>query len=139
MFLGATAFISTYQTAIGFGETPLRIFWTSYQQPISNICFPAGTPILTDQGNIPIDKIDIHKHTIRNKPIVGITKTISLDKHLVCINKNAIAPNIPSQKTFITKNHAILFKGEMIKSKNLLYEVDNIKLVKYYGEIFYDG
>ena len=138
MFNDANSFISTYQTANGFGTTPSPIFWTSYQQPISNICFPAGTPVLTDQGNIPIDKIDIHKHTIRNKPIVCITKTISLDKNIVCIHKNALAQNIPSQKTLISKNHAILYKGKMTKAKDLVWEVDNVEFIKYDKLVLYN-
>lgn len=58
--------------------------------PIINICFPAGTPVTTDQGNISIENVDPNKHTINNKPIVKITKTISTDKYLICFKKNSL-------------------------------------------------
>ena len=31
---------------------------------IAPICFPAGTPVTTDQGNIAIEKLNSHIHTI---------------------------------------------------------------------------
>ena len=48
---------------------------------ISNICFPAGTPVKTDQGIVPIDIIDTNKHTINGQDILHITKTITLDPY----------------------------------------------------------
>ncbi len=61
-------------------------FFTYYIYPVvvGGICFPSETPIKTDQGIIDIDKIDITKHTIRNVPIVCITKTFGTDDFLVC-------------------------------------------------------
>ena len=102
--------------------------------PISNICFPAGTPIETNQGKVPIEKIDPLLHTIRNKKITHITKTITKDKYLVCIEKDALGKNIPSVETVISKNHRILYKGKMVKAK----DIDNIRKVKYTGEVLYN-
>jgi len=104
--------------------------------PISNICFPAGTPIQTNQGEIAIEKIDPKVHTIRNKKIVDITKTISPEKYLVCIEKDALGNNIPSQETKISKNHCIYYNGKMIKAKDLLG--DKVRKVKYNGEVLYN-
>ena len=106
--------------------------------PISNICFPAATPITCDQGNIPIEKINPDIHTIRNKKIVGITKTITQDKYLVCFEKGALGINLPSQKTIISKNHKIFYQGIMIKAKKLVginYKVYKTKCIK---EIVYN-
>jgi alpha-tubulin suppressor-like RCC1 family protein len=108
-------------------------FWTS---PISNICFPKGTPINTDQGIIDIDKIDKSCHTINNSQIKHITKTISPDNYLICIEKNALGKNIPSKRTIISKNHKILYKNNMISSKYLLDIINNTKLIY---KIDYDG
>ena len=66
--------------------------------PISNICFPANTPITTDQGIIPIDKINTKFHTINGNKIIAITKTISKDKHLVCFDKHSLKINYPNKK-----------------------------------------
>jgi len=106
--------------------------------PVSNICFPAKTPIVTNQGIIHIDKINPEIHTIRNKKIVAITKTVSQDKYLICFEKDALGTNMPSQKTLITKNHEILYKGKMTKAKDFLQNFENVKKVKYSGEVLYN-
>jgi len=105
---------------------------------ISNVCFPAKTPIVTNQGIIHIDKINPAIHTIRNKKIVAITKTVSQDKYLICFEKDALGTNMPSQKTIITQNHEILYKGRMTKAKDFLQNFENVKKVKYSGEVLYN-
>ena len=109
-----------------------------YIAPISNVCFPAKTPITTDQGIIPIEKINPLLHTIRSKKIIEITKTITRDKYLICFEQNAIDVNIPSEKTFISMNHLIFNKGKMIKAKDFIGKYDNIYKVNYMGEILYN-
>jgi hypothetical protein len=106
--------------------------------PISNICFPRETPILTDQGIIPIEKINNNIHTINNKKIVNITQTISKDEYLVCFKKNSLALNYPSEKTIMSKEHKILYKGIMLEANNFLNKFENVKKVKYNGEILYN-
>ena len=106
--------------------------------PSSNICFPAGTPILTDQGYFPIEQINRKVHTIRNEKIVAITKSVTPDKYLVCIEKDALGFNIPSQRTVISKNHCLLFQGSMIKAKELLGKNEDVKKVAYNGEVLYN-
>jgi hypothetical protein len=109
-----------------------------YGAPISNTCFPANTPITTDQGIIPIEQINPRKHTIRNKKIVAITETITEDKYLVCFEKNALGNNIPSEKTIISKNHLIFNKGKMIMAKHFIGKYENIYKVKYENNILYN-
>ena len=106
--------------------------------PVSYICFPANTPVHTDQGIIEIDKIDPNKHTINNKPIVDITKTVTNDKYLVCFNKNALALNYPSSKTIMSKNHKIYFNGKMIEAYKFTEFFDDVFKIKYNGEILYN-
>jgi hypothetical protein len=105
---------------------------------VSNICFPAKTPIVTNQGIIHIDKINPEIHTIRNKKIVAITKTVSQDKYLICFEKDVLGTNMPSQKTLITKNHEILYNGKMTKAKDFLQNFENVRKVKYSGEVLYN-
>jgi uncharacterized delta-60 repeat protein len=64
--------------------------------PVIPICFPAGTPVLTDQGYIAIDEIIPEINTINNKPIIAITKTITKDDKIVCFEKNSLGKNMPS-------------------------------------------
>jgi hypothetical protein len=106
--------------------------------PNSGICFPAKTPIATDQGIITIDNLIPEIHTIRNKPIVAITKTIARDKYLICFEKDALAKNIPSQETIMSQCHLVFFNGKMIPANDFLYKNDNVKRIKYNGEMLYN-
>ena len=105
---------------------------------ISNICFPAGTPVTTDQGNIPIDKINPEIHTIHNNPIVAITKTITQDTHLVCFEKHALGLNKPNKKTVTSKNHKVYYNGKMTKAHHFLKQFKNVTEIEYNGEILYN-
>ena len=106
--------------------------------PISNICFPAGTKIETNQGKIAIEKIDPKVHRIRNRKITHITRTITKDKYLVCIEKDALGNNIPSEETRISKYHRILYKGKMVRAKDFVGKIENIRKVRYNGEVLYN-
>ena len=106
--------------------------------PISNICFPAGTPVTTDQGIIAIEKINPKIHTIRKNEIVAITKTVTQDKHLVCFEKDSLGKNIPNQKTVISRNHKLLYKGNMMRAKDFVTDFENVKQIKYSGEPLYN-
>ena len=106
--------------------------------PVVPICFPAGTPVVTDQGIISIEKINPTKNTIRGKKIVAITKTVTLEDKIVCIEKDALGKSVPSQKTFISRNHKLLFNKQMIKAKQLIGQVDGVYNKKYNGEILYN-
>jgi hypothetical protein len=107
--------------------------------PIGDICFPAGTPITTNQGLIPIEKINPDIHTIRNNPIVAITKTIyASNKYLVCFEKDSLGNNIPSQKTIISKNHKIFYNGKMVKARGLVGLNDKITKLEYNNELLYN-
>ena len=105
---------------------------------MSNICFVAGTPITTDQGNIPIEKMEPSIHTIRNKKIVAITKTVTQDKYLVCFETDALGKNIPSQQTIISKNHKLFYNGKMRMACEFLKGFDRVVKVKYTGAILYN-
>ena len=83
-------------------------------------------------------KINPNIHTIRNKKIVAITKTITLDKYLICFEKDALGENMPSEKTVISKNHQIFYKGKMIKARDFVGHVENVNKIKYTGEVLYN-
>ena len=106
---------------------------------ISNICFPAGTPIVTNQGIIAIHKINPKIHTIRNKKIVAITKTVSPDKYLVRFEKDALGRNLPCEATTMTQNHMLFYKGEMMKAKEFLKtHNESVSKVPYNGQVLYN-
>jgi len=117
-------------------------------EPISHICFPADTPIKTDRGIIPIQKINLLKHTINYKKIVAITKTVSTDEYLICFEKNSLKHNVPSERTLMSKDHKILFNNKLTPAeeflniitnkKSMLNLTANIYKVKYDGEPLYN-
>ncbi len=149
-FNGATSLTTIYLTEdLTIGGTPYTIgtsgtFFGSgnvsfVQAPvILAICFPAGTPVTTDQGNIPIEKLKSHIHTIRGKSIVAITQTRLLNKHIVSIEKDALVKNVPSQTTHISNNHKVFFEGQMVKARDLVDVCEHVHFIPYNGEILYN-
>ena len=89
MFTEATAFFNTYGNEPGYGTTPTAAFFTLPPPPPSAICFPKGTPVLTNLGDVAIEKLNPDQHTIRGKEIVAITQSRPLQKHIVCFEKDS--------------------------------------------------
>jgi len=108
------------------------------KNPVSTICFPAGTPIRTDQGSVPIDKIDTTYHTINYQPIEHITQTITNDTYLICFEKHALGPNYPSRQTVMSKDHNIYYKRKKVPAYNFLALSDGVRKVRYSGELLYN-
>ena len=106
--------------------------------PLSNICFPAGTPIKTDQGIVPIQFICPGNHTINNLPIKYITTTLTIDSYLISFAPHSIRTNCPTQTTIMTKDHQILFEGKLVAAYRFLEYSDNVTKVKYSGEVLYN-
>jgi uncharacterized delta-60 repeat protein len=106
--------------------------------PIVPVCFPKGTPVQTDQGIINIDKIDTKKHTIWNNKIVAITKSIPMQKHIICIEKHSLDKNVPLKDTYISMNHKLMYNNKMIEAKELVGKVEGIYTKKYNNEILYN-
>lgn len=106
--------------------------------PPANICFIASTPILTDQGVFPISKINPNKHTIKNKPIIDVTKTITRDDYLICFEKNSLDIHYPMEKTIMSKHHKVVYKGKMIEAYKFVGHFQNVYKVKYNGEVLYN-
>jgi hypothetical protein len=112
--------------------------YTYKKTVISNICFPAGTPVTTDQGNIPIEQINLDIHTINNNKIVAITKTITQDTYLVCFEKHSLGVGCPNKKTITSKHHKVYYNGVMTKADEFLKQFKWVKKVDYNGEILYN-
>ena len=112
--------------------------YTLYYTNNTNWCFPRDTPITTNQGIIPIQKINTDIHTINDNKIICITKTITSGKYLVCFEKDALGLNCPTQKTIMSAYHGIYYNGKMKMAKRFLG--DNIKIykIKYNGELLYN-
>ena len=113
---------------------------TTPTTPITNsICFAKGTIVSTDQGNMEIQNIVPGKHTIGEKEICHITKTISPENKIVCVKKNAFGKNKPNKAITMSGNHCIQCeKGAMIKAKELVANNPKMKFVDYNQEPLYN-
>lgn len=105
---------------------------------VANICFPANTPINTDQGIISIKKIDPVFHTINKNRIVAITQTITLAKYLICFKRDSLGKNYPAEDTIMSKEHKVYYMGRMIEAKDFVGRVKNVHKIPYNGEILYN-
>jgi len=104
--------------------------------PPAPICFPAGTPVLTDQGEIAIEKIDPEKHTINTNKIEGITTTVAIENYVVMIKKDAFSKAVPCRDTIISANHKIMFNNQMIQAHEF---VDKNMYPRHIYKIPYSG
>jgi hypothetical protein len=111
---------------------------TIYETPNIPICFPAGTLVLTDQGEIEINKINIKKNTVGGNRIIAITETVPLDSYLVCIEKNSLAPNVPNRQTIISKDHKIMVNKKLVSAENLVQHISSVYKIKYNKERLYN-
>jgi len=102
----------------------------------TGLCFAPGTPVMTDQGEIPIEKISADVNTINGKKIVGITKTRNAPNIMVCIGKDALGDNIPSQETVVSINHLVLYDGKMQKSIGLFNKLEKVRTINYSGIVY---
>ena len=102
------------------------------------ICFPAGTPVMTNMGEIAIEKLNLDIHNIRGKRIVAITETSPTFKYIIRIEKDAMGPNIPSRRTEISRDHEVFYKGKMMRSEDLVDKCEGVCRIKYHGAILYN-
>jgi hypothetical protein len=116
----------------------LAVYPNGIIAPTAPICFPAGTNITTDQGDIAIEELKTAFHTIRGKKIVAVTKTITLQKHIISIEKDAITHNVPSVTTQISKEHRLFYRGKMIRARELVGLCQGVTEIPYNGKILYN-
>jgi uncharacterized delta-60 repeat protein len=106
--------------------------------PIVPICFPAGTPVLTDQGNIFIEKIEPGKNTIRGKEIVAVTKTKSPFNKLVCFERGSLGRNVPNKRTLVSFEHCIVHRNKLVPAYKFVNKMHGIHYVNYTNQYLYN-
>jgi hypothetical protein len=132
---------TTYGSVGGFGVPIGGAIIIQYYWPppiTSDICFPAGTPVKTDQGLLPIEKLKQGINTINRNRIEHITRTITNDNYLVCFEKDSLDINLPIRRTLISKNHKILYKNKMIEAYKFIHSFHGVHKVEYKGETLYN-
>ena len=90
------------------------------------ICFPAGTQVTTDQGDINIEMLIKDVNTIDGKRIVDITETAPIFKYLICFEKDSLGNNIPSMKTEMSPDHCVLYKSMLMKASEVAKICENV-------------
>ena len=146
MFTGASAMAIRYNGVAGFDDTPTVDFFNNAEEQAiaaaliasTPICFPAGTPVQTDKGEVSIEKLNPDEDTIGGKRIVAITQTTPLDKYIVCIKKDALGKGVPCADTRISKEHSVCYNGKMMKAKELVGLCENVLFIPYNKEILYN-
>jgi len=101
-----------------------------------NICYRKGTKIVTDQGIIDIENLTTH-NSIRGKEVKLISKTKNIDDYLIKIEKGGLYENVPNADTYVTGEHKIYYKRDMIRAKKLV-NGSTIKRVKCLNETMYN-
>ena len=120
-----------------FNTNGITFNYIPLNTPISNVCFLENTKIHTDQGIIEIKNINPEINTIYNKKIIGISKTITNEKYLISFEKSCLYNNIPKERTIISQNHKLYYKGKWLQAKLFLNKKGVNKIV-YNGEILYN-
>jgi len=133
MSVGATSSLGTFTYVVGGVSGQINS-----SSSVAPICFPAGTPVTTNQGQVAIEKLNPDIHTIRNKRIVAITQTRPLFTHIVSIEKDALGKNVPSVTTQISKEHGVFYKGKMTRAVDLVGVCDGVVEIPYNGETLYN-
>jgi surface protein len=128
MFLNATEMTNEYNGIDSYGDTPLYTFFNQS----SPFCLLAGSLVKTDQGLIKIEELK-EGYSIDGNKIIGISKEFYKRKYLILIEKDLIGHNVPSQDTYITGSHHIMYNNELITCNNIMkkYKDCGFKIIKY--------
>ena len=114
-------------TADGEGDwvahsTPKQSY---FNQSSGNICFLGSTKVQTDQGKIRFDELTTD-NTIDGQKIKQVVKVINSDDNLIFIRKHAFAKKVPSQNTYISRNHGVYLDDSFIQEKDLEPQVHEL-------------
>lgn len=101
-----------------------------------NVCFKSDTIIYTDTGPVEIKYLTTN-HTIKSQQIKYVTKTVSNDKHLIKISKDSLAIGLPNKDLTLTKDHKVMFRGQLIEAEFLLF-FDGVHKVENTHELLYN-
>ena len=123
-----------------FGAAGVSLLPHSMIPSPNPICFPAGTPVTTDQGDVCIEKLNPSVHTIRGKKIVAVTSSNPYPwvKHVVNIPKHALGHNVPSRRTVISPAHQLYFKRNMVCADTLVGVCKGVTRTPYHGETLFN-
>jgi surface protein len=96
-----------------------------FNQSYDNACFLGSTKVQTNQGKIRFDELTT-ENTINGQKIKQVTKVINSDDNMIFIRKHAFAKKVPSQNTYISRNHGVYLDDKFIQEKDLEPQVHEL-------------
>ena len=99
-------------------------------------CFPAGTPVETDQGVVNIEKLS-KINTIRGSPVLSVPRSYG-HHSVISIPQSSLYKNVPSQDTYCSLEHNVFYNGSMIKARNLVNKCDKVRKISHDGAPLYN-
>ena len=63
-----------------------------------------------------------------------VTKIISCYDYLIAFEKDSLGTNYPSERTVMSKNHKVFYKGFMVEAD----KIENGQRIEYNGELLYN-
>ena len=101
-----------------------------YQGISSNVCFLAGSLLVTDQGLVNIEKLRIKHHTFNGEQIVAVTRTIAEDECLIQFEVGSLSTGVPTIPTRMSCAHAVMYEGSMIPAVTLV-SLEGVSKIPY--------
>ena len=101
-----------------------------YQGISSNVCFLAGSLLVTDQGLVNIEKLRIKHHTFNGEQIVAVTRTIAEDECLIQFEVGSLSTGVPTIPTRMSCAHAVMHEGSMIPAVTLV-SLEGVSKIPY--------
>lgn len=108
---------------------------------IAPICFYAGANVLTDQGEVEIQDIIPHHHSIDGMLVCDVTKVLNSEESMVYIRKDTMATGVPYCDTFITNKHKVLYDGRLVQARELVEMIgdqNKVSVERYSGSPVYN-
>jgi hypothetical protein len=122
------------------------------------VCYVKGTMILTDQGIVPIEELQVGDNVVTKgkiydfrfiekdakdqiEPVIWIgkfkVKYLNDKSRPICIEKNAFGSNIPFQDLYVSPGHSLIVENRMAISSSLMngktiYQDEECIEVEYY-------
>ena len=106
------------------------------EKAISNICFNGEAKVLTESGYKLIREVR-KGMKVGGEEVEEVTMTRSKEEEIVLMKKGSIMIKMPLEDTRITKEHKVLYKGEMKAAKELV-NGETILYEEYKGETLYN-
>ena len=99
-------------------------------------CFPAGTPVDTDQGVVNIEKLS-KINTIRGSPVLSVPRSYG-HHSVISIPQSSLYKNVPCQDTYCSLEHKVFYNGSMIKARSLVNKCDKVRKISHDGAPLYN-